>query len=286
MLPALNQLIVDAGSFKSEGEDVRPVIPYIARYVCGWHSTEPLRSILISGERACADVAAWTTPDADVVVCAPGSFYSASDFARLKFSATGDSWDYGVETTIFDAFLTLLPMDSVSTLTAQNQTRLSKEFWLNHAPRWPLLEQARLVPTAVKAFRDVLAEDSPPDGPRLPSLTKIILVDVTLTAARTYHLRDMLISRVEQGVPLEVLNLRTCVAADLAIELLEEIVVDVLEPWDEQPMVEEEEEWYGGIGYSNEVDYGNGIGPWYGGTDEDDSEDEDEGDGDESDPWD
>jgi hypothetical protein len=36
--------------------------------------------------------------------------------------------------------------------------------------------------------------------------------------------------RVEQGVPLETLDLRTCLATSRAVELLSEIVVDVLGP--------------------------------------------------------
>jgi hypothetical protein len=115
-------------------------------------------------------------------------------------------------------YYTLLPMNSVSTLTAQNRTRLSKESWLRYASRLPLLEQARLVPIAVRALKEMLAEDIPldPDGPQLPMLTKLILLDVRLTAIRTFHLRDMLIERVEQGVPLEYLDLRTCFAANCA----------------------------------------------------------------------
>jgi hypothetical protein len=40
----------------------------------------------------------------------------------------------------------------------------------------------------------------------------------------------MLMKRVEQGVPLEVLDLRSCTATGLAIRLLSEIVVDVWGP--------------------------------------------------------
>jgi hypothetical protein len=221
----------------------------------------------MSGYRKRAEVIAWTMPDADAV-CTPVS-------ACLMFAAMGCDWFNGVDNVIIDALLTRLPVDSVSTLTAQNYTRLSKEFWLSHAPRWPLLERASLIPTTVKAFMDILAEGAPPDGPRLPSLRKLILVDVTLTAVRTYHLRDMLIKRAEHGVPLEVLDLRKCVAADHAIQLLKEIVVDVQVPLISQSMMEQvmKEEpawnWYGGIEYCNDVEYDD-----Y--EDEDEDEDEDE----------
>jgi hypothetical protein len=89
------------------------------------------------------------------------------------------------------------------------------------------------------AFRDML-EDAPPDGPLLPSLTKLIILNVTLTASRAYFLRDMLIERAEQGVPLNVLDLRTCIASDRAVQLLTEIVVDVQGPLASLPMRMEE----------------------------------------------
>jgi hypothetical protein len=265
VLPALTWLYVNAKSHERGGEDVRLVIPYVARNVHGLQGIEPLRSILISGERTRAEVLAWTMPDAEITVSDPTTLLSASVPAGLMFAATGRDWLKGTDTAIFDALLTLLPVNSISTLTAQNRTRLSKEFWLSHAPMWPLLERARLVPNAVKAFRDMLAEDAPADGPRLPSLTKLILVDVTLTTVRTHYLRDMLIERVEQGVPLEALDLCTCFAADRVIQLLTEIVVDVLEP----PFVHSQ----GGFGhYFNEADHDDGQGPWYGDTDEDEDD--------------
>ncbi|KAI0281234.1 hypothetical protein BGY98DRAFT_1185015 [Russula aff. rugulosa BPL654] len=176
--------------------------------------------------------------------------------ARFLFSTTGYEWRNGVDSAIFDALLTLLPMNSISTLTAQNHTRLSKESWLRHASRLPLLEQASLVPTAVGAFREMLSEDIPldSDGPQLPMLTKLTLLDVRLTSIRALHLCDTLIERVEQGVPLEYLDLHTCVAANRAIQLLEE------------------------IRYDNEVEFDDGGHPWYSDT-ENENGDENEGEG-------
>jgi hypothetical protein len=68
----------------------------------------------------------------------------------------------------------------------------------------------------------------------------------------------MLMKRVEQGVPLEVLDLRTCVAADRATQLFREVVVDVQEPLPAGTMPMEEpalSNSNGGIGYCcNEVE--------------------------------
>ena len=92
-------------------------------------------------------------------------------------------------TAIFDALLTLLLLNSVPTLTAQNHTRLSKGFWLRQATRLPLLEQARLVSTAVREFGEILAEDIPldSDGPQLPMLTKIYSRVASSFIGRTYQ---------------------------------------------------------------------------------------------------
>jgi hypothetical protein len=121
-------------------------------------------------------------------------------------------------------------MNSISTLTAL-KARLSTGFWLRHASRLPLLEQARLdsITLTGGGFEEMLAGDIPldSDGPGLPMLTKLILVDVNLTSIMVLRLRDTLIERVEQGVPLEYLDLGECGAGKRATQLLAEIVVDV-----------------------------------------------------------
>jgi hypothetical protein len=257
VLPALAWLRVDAAASHAwEGEDMGLLIPYVTQHVLGLHDIEPLRSILIGRKSARAEVLAWTLPDADVKVCDSKTFLSASVSARLMFVATGIG-SHEMETAIFNAFLTLLPMNSVSTLSVQNDIKLDKDFWLSHAQRLPLLVQARLVPTAVKAFGDMLAEDAPPSGPRLPSLTQLLLVDVELNGPRAYYLRDVFMERVEQGVPLEVLDLRTCVAGDRSIQFLAEVVVEVQEPLVGRAMTMEEPasfDWHVGIGHDE---------PWF-----------------------
>ena len=285
MMPALISLDVAAESNEVEGEDVRPLIPYVAQNVCGLQDTEPLRSIMINGDRTHARVYAWTMADADLDDGDSTFVFGALFPPRLSFVAEGIRWHPGVDIGIFNALLTLLPVNSVSSFTAERpSTQLSKEFWLSQAPRWPLLEQVRLGPTAVKAFRNMLAEDAPPDGPRLPSLTKLILINVTLTVPRTCSLGDMLIERVEQGVPLKVLDLLKCTAPGHAIRLLREIVVDVKEPLAEyrNRIVMWEPELFNlhrEIGYWNEVEF-NTLEPLYidltYDEDEDDEDDEDD----------
>jgi hypothetical protein len=280
VLPALTRLCVNADSLEWEGGDVQLLVPYVARNVCGLQDTEPLRSILISSESLRVKVTAWTMPDTDLNFYDPNT---NSEFvpAHMTFAVTSTSWKYGVDTAILDVLLMRLPVNPVSNLTTLNITRLSKAFWLRHAPRWSLLDQACLVPTSIKGFRDMLAEDAPSDGPRLPLLTKLTLVDVTVTALRTFHLCDMLMERVEQGVPLEILDLRACFAADRAIDLLKEIVVDVQEPLAagtkpmEGPALFN---WNGGLGYRfNEVEYDHDTSDFWPDNIYDDEEDDEDG---------
>ena len=282
VLPSLTSLHVHVESRDREGEDVLLVIPYVVRNVSVLQDIEPIRSILIGDKGRDTEVLTWTTPGADVNIDGPAIQDNTSRSACFMFAAQGnDKWHIGVPTAIFDALLTLLPLDSVSTLTAQNHTLLSKEFWLKHASRLPLLEQARLVPTAAKQFWEMLAEDIPldSDGPQLPMLTKLILHEVPMNRATWRHLRDILIERVEQGVPLEYLDLRTCIAAKYAITKFAEIVVDV-----QKPVREESREsfskmffsnMYGRVRNEDKDEFDDGRGAWYGDSDNDSYEDGD-----------
>jgi len=277
VLPALTSLHVAPESHCQDGEDVRLIIPFVARYAYGPQDTAPLQSILFSSELWHTRILTWTLPDADVELPGPITVLSGTFSARLIFSASGVGWwSTGTDVILIDAMLTHLPLDSISTLTAQNHTRLSKEFWLSHSPRLATLRRARLVPTAVKAIRDMLNEDPPPNGPpQLPRLTKLILVNFSLTALRTYYLRDTFAKRREQGAPLEDLDLRTCAATGRAVELLAETVGSVQGP---AKMLETGDpaffNWKGGVDFFDEEEkhtdkdgYDTGPDPWNGGTD-------------------
>ncbi len=233
MLPSLTSLHVDAESSEEYGEDVQLLIPYVAQNCHSQQDSTPLQSILLSGEATHAKMVAWTLPDVDVLAPYPTTLDHVAVSARMDFSATTDrrQWSFGTNTVILDALLTHLPVNSISTLTAQGNTRLSKEVWLSHVPRLVMLKRVRLVPSAVGTFRQILAEDGLPDGrPRLPLLTKLILVKVSLTMRRACRLRDALMKRMEQGAPVEDLDLRTCVAVEHAIQLLAETVGNVQGP--------------------------------------------------------
>jgi hypothetical protein len=305
VLPALNCLGVTAESRDWDAKDVRLLIPHIARNAHGSQDTAPLQSIVISGRRAYAEIFAWTAADADVKFLNSPLKELPGLPARLVFRATANSeWHDGSETEIFDAMVEHLPMNTISSLVARTPISFSKESWLSHATRLAMLKRVYLAHHAsAKPFIQMLAEDTPPGGPlRLPSLTKIILHNVLLTALRTYHLRDMLIKCKEQGAPLETLDLRTCIASEGAIQLLAEIVGDVKGPAEAlnrdrgNPALSD---WRGGVDFFNEKErayddeFDDELFPWHDGRGfVEDEEDEDawdpwfDDDHDESDPYD
>ncbi|KAI9444552.1 hypothetical protein H4582DRAFT_1909696 [Lactarius indigo] len=239
--PALTWLYVAATSLRWDGGDVQEILPHLARHACGPHDTRPLESMLVCGDRTRADIFAWTVPDIDREVRDPITLLAATLHARVTLSITSKDWFLTeTHTVILDAAMAALPLDSLVTLTVQNPTRLEEQVWCRHALRWPLLQRVRLPPPAARGFREMLLNDNGGrEYPLLPSLVKLILINTGLSARRTLCLCDALMKRVEQGVPLETLDLRTCVGTPRAVQLLGEIVVDVLGPeedfWTSEP---------------------------------------------------
>jgi hypothetical protein len=84
----------------------------------------------------------------------------------------------------------------------------------------------------------LLEGDGGCERPLLPSLTELVVVDISLYALSILPLYDALMKRVEQGVPLEMLDLRMCPPDPKRplsctgdwLRSLREIVVDVLCP--------------------------------------------------------
>ncbi len=232
VLPALTQLCFTATSCRQDGSDAQEILPYVARHAHGPQDTQPLQSVVIRSSRTCADMLVWTVPDIDVKLPNPMAFLDAMFSARVTFSVKNEDWSSGAHTGVFDTAMAALPMNSLVTLISQNRTSpLDKQSWLRHAPRWPLLQCVRLATPAARGFREmVLEDDGERECPLLPSLTKLVLVDTALSAHRTLRLCDALMKRVEQGVPLETLDLHTCITTSRAVKLLSEVVVDVLDP--------------------------------------------------------
>ncbi|KAI9455926.1 hypothetical protein BJY52DRAFT_615746 [Lactarius psammicola] len=228
-LPALTRLYLVAKSHRWNGGDVQEIFPHLARHAGGPQDTQPLQSMLIRGDRTRADMFAWNVPDIDSEVRDSISLVAATLYVRIALSITSKDWFLPeTHTGILDAAMAALPLDNLVTLTAQNLTRLDEQVWRRHAPRWPLLQCVRLAPPAARGFREMLLNDKGGrECPLLPSLRKLVLVSTGLSARRTLRLCDTLMQRVEQGVPLETLDLRACFWTSHAVRLLSEVVVDV-----------------------------------------------------------
>ena len=137
-----------------------------------------------------------------------------------------------------------LPLDGIVTLAAQDLRNRDtyhhhfpvKQFWLHTFPKFSQLRRVRLSPHIAGGFIEMLLEDNEErERLLLPSLTEFIVVDASAYDFSSLPLIDALMKRVEQGVPLEVVDLRMCPCdyddrGDVLVRRLSEIVVDVLGP--------------------------------------------------------
>ena len=228
ILPGLTKLSLTASSGRFDGSDVHEIFPYVSRHSQRLQRTQPLQSVFIRSNKFSADIFAWFNPDINDVLPDPITFLDAMLSAPLKFSFTWTGRYMGV----FDAALAALPLDNIVTLISQDCTSpMKKGVWFHQAPRWSLLQRVYLSPSATRGLIKMLLEDNRGcESPLLPSLTTLALDDSMLSSRRTLRLCDALMKRVEQGVPLETLDLCSCAATSRAVDLLSEIVVDVLAP--------------------------------------------------------
>ena len=295
ILPALTRLSLTIESNYRNGSDIQEILPYVSQHARALQHTHPLQSLIVRSDRRCTDMFAWTGSDIDVKLFKPIDFLDAMLTAPLAFSFSNDNWFLGAHSEIFDAAIAALPLDTLMTLVSENRTSyLNKQVWLHHAPRWPLLQRVCLSPSSARGFTQMLLEDNGEcESPLLPSLTKLILVDTEMSGRRTHRLCDALMKRVEQGVPLEALDLHACLATSRAVELLSEIVVDVIGPvqtlkkrayrrstWDEaaRGTFVKDDSSASGIEDYDEDDPGNDDEVWgnWGIDDDEDEDDEDQ----------
>ena len=123
ILPALISLHMAVESRSEDGDDVRLLLPYVARNAYGPQDAAPLQTIEFNGEPMHPQIVAWTIPDADVGVRDSVTLKKVVVSARLDLFITSYSgWRDGMETEISDAMLSHLPLNAISTLSAQNYT--------------------------------------------------------------------------------------------------------------------------------------------------------------------
>jgi hypothetical protein len=236
-LPALTCLNVTTFSCLSDGYDVREVLPYITQHAHGSQDTHPLQSVLIRGKKTRADILAWPVPNIDVEVHGSTSL-AATAPARvaLSFWNKDSDWNrFDYHNEILSMAMAAVPLDGLVTLITQDFLAPPfEQFWLPTLPRLPLLRRVRLTSIVATKFIDWLqADKGAREDPLLPSLKELVFVDTYLYEDWTLRLCEVLMKRVEQGVPLEMLDLRTCrpdPGYSAAIRILSEIVVDVVGP--------------------------------------------------------
>ena len=225
VLPVLTKLRVEAKSVLA-GSDVLQLLPYVARHSHGPQDARPLQNVLIRGGRRCVRIFAYRDTNVQYM---PFGNPAAVTAPRVELIITCQ-----FPTEILDAAMAALPLDNLLKLSALDHSSLDEELWHIHAPRWRLLKSVHLSPLAARGFREMILQDNGAhENLLLPSLKNLVLYDVTLTTPRTDRLRDALMKRVDQGVPLETLDLRSCYATScvdyrVAVQLLSEIVVNVL----------------------------------------------------------
>jgi hypothetical protein len=232
ILPALTQLCIEAESVLLDGGDVLKLLPYVTRHSHGPQDTQPLQNVAIRGKREGMEIYAWSDINGDASDY-PFFLVAIVSAPRVAFSVTCHGrWSIDAHTELLGAAMAAFPLDNLMKLTTElDHVRLDEAFWRSHAPRWPLLECIQLAPFAVHGFTQmILQDDGGHENPLLPLLTSLALPRSALTMPRVLHLCDALMKRVEQGVPVEELDLHTCNATRHAIRLLSEIVASVWSP--------------------------------------------------------
>ena len=243
VLPALSSLCLTATEPYINASDVQEFLPYIVQHIHGSQDIQPLRSVLIRNRGPDLDLLAWSVADIDTLVHDPPAFLGATLPTRVKLSWMSEDDD---QVEVFGVMMAGLPLDGLLTLVAvdlelmlnylcQFQDLTMQQFWLGLLPNWPLLRRVRMMDIALGGFLMALLEDC--RSPPVPSLTELALGYTVIDPVWTYYLPDALVKRVEQGVPLETLDLRMCITMpynSAERRWFSEIsgVVDVLHPID------------------------------------------------------
>jgi hypothetical protein len=244
-LPALTSLCLTAISCRHvlNKDDMQQLLPYVARHAHGPQDIQPLRSALISSDPSHPDVRvlAWPVPDIDVEAHDLSTLLAATPPTRVAFSLRRNSWvspDDRLE--MLETMIMGLPLEDLVMVAAHDLRNYRTEiflhlqrFWLHILPRWPLLQCVRLGrPIAHEFIKTLLEDNGGREMPLLPSLTKLVMID--LPAYSLFRLCNALMKRVEQGVPVETLDLRMCIPhpewAEDYLQSLSKIGVDVLGP--------------------------------------------------------
>ena len=211
---------------------------HLSQHTHGPQDTQPIRSVFVGSTMSHVNIVAWTLPDVNTELPSQTPFHDPVPSARVAFSVSDMNLSPETHSRVFDAAMAAFPLNNLVTLSSAGSSKFDEQFWLRYAPGWPLLRNLRLEPPAVLGFMlMLLKENGEHELPLLPFLTKLVLVHLGLNVHRTFVLCDALMKRVEQGVPLETLDIRKCLVSSHAVELLGEIVVEVVAPGEKAQVV-------------------------------------------------
>ena len=251
-LPALTSLCLSAISspFRQHNDDVRILVPCIARHANGPQDTQPLQSAVIRSESNRTDILAYPVPDIDVEVYKQPTFLATALSTRVALSFRGDRWHgFGERLEILHLVLGGLPLGGLMVLAAHelrgsshDGDHLTHIFWLQLLVKWPLLQRVLLSPHVARGFLDslitMLIAEVEYRGPKrrfLSSLTELVMFDLSLYSLSLLPLYGALAKRMKREVPLERLDLRMCHSHSDGrnegwLQSLSEVVIDILAP--------------------------------------------------------
>ena len=257
-LPALTWLCLTTLSSRlPNSSEVQKLLTYIAQHAHGSQDTVPLQSVYVHSKDDHVDILAWSVPNIDAEADDPPTLLATTLPTRVALSIRNNGWlDAYKRLNILNMVMESLPLDSLVTLAAQDlsgnpndQGLQTQHFWSPRSLEWPLLQRVRLAPPAAHGFMLMMLEDNGGrEVPRLPSLTELVVVDYSLYELSLLPLRDALMKRVEQGIPVKTLDLRMCVPdLDAPVEdwflSLSELAVNVLGPETSETREQMESMW-------------------------------------------
>ena len=226
-LPALTTLSVTVHSRHPNNDNMQVLLPYVARHAHGPQDTQPLQSVLFSGYSTRADILAWHVPDINVRVQGLPTVLAETPSTRVALSFTcRGRFKSAIHLKLFNAAMSVLPLDGLITLIAQDfAPTLDKQFWLRHSPQWPLLRHVQLAAPLQRGFKEMLLDyKGTREDPLLPSLKELALAGEV-----SENWESSVVRRMEQGVPLELLDLRLCATSGIvAFTLPSEDLINIV----------------------------------------------------------
>jgi hypothetical protein len=235
VLPSLAWLHIEVSSSHLHGDDIQIMLPLFVLSAHGHQDTMPLQSMVVDVCSHRIDIILWTVPDAGMDYHDYGSFAGASPSARAVLTVHSSFWEAVASTGVCRAVLSALPVSSVVTLTVLDCRVFPEEIWLGDPPtsRWSSLKCLRLRSSTLRSIMGILTSIVPPrlpEGPLLPSLTKLIITGSPLDEHMAKGLRDMLLRRIEQGVPIQTLDLSECGVVRSAVQFFRDIITVLWDP--------------------------------------------------------